>query len=124
MLVVGDADVDEAHRRWLEGKRSGEYADLIDSLADEDLAIVLWLATSGESSVYTTEARGAMAGFMSTADAPGTPRIQSAIRRLVQAGIVDPVGVKGSYELADQGLQIILGELVGPLVQQRTADKH
>jgi len=124
MLVVGDADVDEAHRRWLGGERSGEYADLIDSLADEDLAIVLWLATSGESSVYTTEARGAMAGFMSTADAPGTPRIQSAIRRLVQAGIVDPVGVKGSYELADQGLQIILGELVGPLVQQRTADKH
>ncbi len=123
MLVAGDADVDAAHRRWLEGMRHGEYADLIDGLGDDDLAVVLWLATSGESSVYTAEARKVMGGFMVTGGEPSASRVQSAVRRLIQAGTVDPMGVHGSYELADQGFQIVLSELVGPLVIRRAAGK-
>src|SRR6185312_5838206 len=124
MLVAGDADVDAAHHRWLDGMRHGEYADLIDGLGDDDLAVVLWLATSGESSVYTAEARKVMGGFMATGGEPSASSIQSAVRRLIQAGTVDPMGVQGSYELADQGFQIVLSELVGPLVIRRAAGKR
>lgn len=119
MLVSGNADVPGAYRSWLEGKQQGEYADLIANLGDVDFAVVLWLATSGETSVYTADARKAMAMLMSGKDVPPASKIQTAIRRLMQAGVVDPLGVTGSYELADQGLQIILRELAESMLQQR-----
>jgi hypothetical protein len=118
MLVSGDADVPGAYKNWLDGKQQDEYADLISNVADVDFAVVLWLATSGETSVYTADARKAMAMLMSTKDAPTAAKIQTAIRRLTQAGIVDPLGVTGSYELADQGLQIVLRELAESTVER------
>jgi hypothetical protein len=119
MLVSGDADVPGAFRNWLEGKQQDEYADLIADIGDVDFAVVLWLATSGETSVYTADARKAMAALMSIDDAPSASRIQTAIRRLTQAGIVDPLGVTGSYELADQGLEIVLRELAESTLTRR-----
>ena len=119
MLVSGNADVPSAFNNWLEGKQQGEYADLIADTRDVDFAVVLWLATSGETSVYTADARKGMAALMSSHDAPPAPSIQSAIRRLTQAGVVDPLGVTGSYELADQGLQIILHELAESTLKRR-----
>lgn len=119
MLVSGNADVASAFNNWLEGKQQGEYADLIADLEDVDFAVVLWLAISGATSVYTADARKAMAALMRTKDAPPASRIQTAIRRLTQTGVVDPLGVTGSYELADQGLQIILRELAESTVKRR-----
>lgn len=110
MLVTGDTDVPRAFQRWLESKRENEYADLIFELSDLEFAVVVRLATSGDDSVYTAEARQAMAEFMQTARLPAPSKVQTAIRRLTGAGIVDPTGTKGSYEIADQGFQIVLKE--------------
>lgn len=111
MLVSGNPDVPVAYANWVKDKRNGEYATLIDGMRNEDFALVLWLATSGENSVYTAEARQAMARFMGQADVPEVKRVLGSIRRLTKEGIVDPTGAKGSYELADQGLQIVLSEV-------------
>ncbi|MEP7187541.1 MAG: hypothetical protein ABI767_17050 [Rhodanobacter sp.] len=110
MLVTGDIDVPRAFQRWLESKRENKYADLIFELSDLEFAVVVRLATSGDDSVYTAEARQAMAELMQTSRPPETSKVQTAIRRLTGAGIVDPTGTKGSYEIADQGFQIVLKE--------------
>lgn len=110
MLVTGDTDVPRAFQRWLNLKRQGEYADLIHGLSDLEFAVVIQLATSGDASVYTTKARQDMAEIMQISQPPDTSKVQTAIRRLTGAGIVDPTGAKGSYEIADQGFQIVLTE--------------
>lgn len=111
MLVSGNPEVTVAYASWLRSKRQDEYADLIFSLDELDLAVVTWLATSGEASVYAAHALAAMGALLSPAGDPPTSRVQSSIRRLTRAGIVDRMGAAGSYKLADQGLQIILCEL-------------
>ena len=69
--------------------------------------------------MYTADARKAMAALMSIDDAPSTSKIETAICRLTPTGIVDPLGVTGSYELADQGLEIVLRELAESTLTRR-----
>lgn len=113
MLTSGDPDVPRAFSGWLDNKRQEEYSEEILGLSDLEFGVVVWLATSGEDSVYESEARTAMQEFLGLSVELPISKVQTAIRRLTGAGIVDPTGAKGSYELADQGLQIVLREIKG-----------
>ena len=124
MLASGVTDVQRTYAAWLEAKRTEEYADLIHDLNDLEFAVVLWLATSDVTAVYGEDERQAIAGLLSTADVPTIAKVQTAIRRLTSIHAIEPRGVKGSYELADQGLQIILRELTDSFVTGRSPRPH
>ena len=125
MLVSGDTDVPRGFQRWLARKRDGEYADLIYCLSDLEFAVVVRLATGVDNSVYTAEARQAMGEFMAATRPPEVSKVQTAIRKLTNGGIVDPTGTKGSYEIADQGFQIVLREpqALGPASANTDSDE-
>lgn len=113
MLTRGDADVEKAMAEWLADKQANEYQDVLSGLRPVDLAVVNWLTESGQQSVYSAEAREHMREFMGATQAPTAAVVQSAIRRLGKADIVDPMGTYGSYQLADQGMQIVLQSQIG-----------
>lgn len=112
MLSTGETDVPRAFAAWVEKLRVEEYAEVLSELQDLDLGLVCWLAMSGSKSVYSIEARQGMANFLGVAKPPTTGKIQSAVRRLTNRHVVEPIS-EGSYELADQGLQILLNEISG-----------
>lgn len=122
MLVTGNSSVDEAKEAWMAEKRADEYADLFRQLTDLDLAIVIWLARSGQRSVYTEEARAAMGAIMHT-DPPLAHQVQARIRRLTKSQVLEPTGATGQYEIADQGLQILLGEPLDKAIEQVQAGR-
>lgn len=109
MLVKGSASVGDAKEAWMTAKKGEEYAELFQKLSDMDLAIIMWLARSGEKSVYTEEARSTI-GMMLDQPPIAAHKIQTRIRQLTRKQILEPTGATGQYEIADQGLQIILGE--------------
>lgn len=111
MLVSGDADVAVAMKAWLQDKSENEYPQVLGNLKPLDLAMVNWLAESGEESVYSARAREHMQAFLGIDTPPGTPVVQTCIRRLTKLGVVDPTGTTGGYQLADPGMQIMLREL-------------
>lgn len=113
MLTRGDADVPSAMTQWLDDKRENEYQEVLAGLRPIDLAVVNWLAESGQQSVYGAEAREHMREFMGVEQTPTAAVVQSAIRRLGKVDIVDPMGTYGSYQLADQGMQIVLQSQAG-----------
>lgn len=120
MLVTGNPSVEEAKAAWMAEKRSDEYADLFHQLGDLDLAIVVWLARSGQKSVYTEDARAAMGAVMGS-EPPLAHQIQASIRRLTKTQVLEPTGATGQYEIADQGLQILLGEPLDRAMEERKA---
>ncbi len=120
LLVRGDADVDAAVLEWYRSKYENEYSEWFASLADVESAIIVWLAMSGQKSVYTEEAREFVREFIEEDTAPSTARVQTAIRRLTAHQVLDPTGVNGSYEIADQGLQIVISNAINEdLVKRR-----
>lgn len=112
LLVKGDADLDGAVFEWHRSKYENEYAEWFSSLADVESAVIIWLAISGQKSVYTEEAREFVRKLMEEDIAPAAPRVQTAIRRLTAAQVLEPTGVNGSYEISDQGLQIVISNAV------------
>ncbi|WP_282296057.1 hypothetical protein [Stenotrophomonas sp. PS02289] len=112
LLVRGSNDLSAAVQEWYRAKFDDEYADWFTALQDVESAVMVWLATSGQKSVYTEEARGAMRQYMEVTAAPTTSRVQTAIRRLTGEQALEPTGVNGEYEIADQGLQIVLSNAV------------
>lgn len=112
LLVRGSDDLNAAVQEWYRAKFDDEYADWFTALQDVEAAVMVWLATSGQKSVYTEEAREAMRHYMEVIAAPTTSRVQTAIRRLTGEQALEPTGVSGEYEIADQGLQIVLSNAV------------
>lgn len=109
MLIKRNPSIEDAKNAWMQSKRSEEFSELFAHLSDLDLAIVMWLARSGEKSVYTEDARRIM-GKMANEDALPAYKVQARIRRLTRHQILEPTGSTGQYEIVDQGLQILLGE--------------
>jgi len=108
ILVSGSPDVVAALAQWVEAKKSEEYSELLDRLSDLDLAVIVWLTMSGQTSVYTEEAREFMKLQMGVEKRPEYHQIQTSMRRLTAAQIVEPTGTNGGYEIADQGFQVVL----------------
>lgn len=114
MLAQNSADIPAAVRRWLEDKRDNQFADKLAAMRALDTAVALWLATPGERSVYTAEARTWMQEFLEGADVSvETPAVQTAVRRLVRANVIEPTGATGEYEFADRAFLVFLRELRG-----------
>ncbi|WP_312316177.1 hypothetical protein [Stenotrophomonas sp.] len=112
LLVRGSDDLNAAVQEWYRAKFDDEYAEWFTALQDVESAVMVWLATSGQKSVYTEDAREAMRQYMEARVAPTTSRVQTAIRRLTGEQALEPTGVNGEYEIADQGLQIVLSNAV------------
>jgi len=112
MLVRGTADLDAAVREWYRAKFDDEYAHWFAALQDVESAVMVWLATSGQKTVYSEEAREAMRQYIEADAVPTTSRVQTAIRRLTGEQALEPTGVNGEYEISDQGLQIVLSNAV------------
>ncbi len=112
MLVRGSADLDAAFHEWYRAKFDDEYAQWFAALQDVESAVMVWLATSGQKTVYSEEAREAMRQYIEADIVPTTSRVQTAIRRLTGEQALEPTGVNGEYEIADQGLQIVLSNAV------------
>lgn len=112
MLVRGNADLDTAVHEWYRAKFDDEYAQWFAALQDVESAVMVWLATSGQKKVYSEEAREAMRQYIEADVVPTTSRVQTAIRRLTGEQALEPTGVNGEYEIADQGLQIVLSNAV------------
>ena len=112
-LVGGTTDLDRVLEQWRRDKRENEYGSTLTEMKPAELAVVTWLATSGESSVYTEGARRAIGAFLGNGIASPS-KVQAAIKRLTKEGLVEPAGGNGGYELADQGLQILLTDLAAP----------
>ena len=112
MLVRGNADLDAAVHEWYRAKFDDEYAQWFAALQDVESAVMVWLATSGQKTVYSEEAREAMRQCIEADAVPTTSRVQTAIRRLTGEQALEPTGVNGEYEIADQGLQIVLSNAV------------
>lgn len=113
MLLNYSGDIRSALLMWLDSKRDNEYNDLILMLEPLDAAVVVWLATGGEKSVYTADARQWMKSFLKRKQEPTTSMIQGAVRRLSKNEVVEPTGATGEYDLVDQGLMIFLREVAG-----------
>lgn len=114
MLAQNSPDVGAAVRRWLEDKRANEFEERFEAMRDLDLAVALWLATPGERSVYTAEARAFYAEVLEPFDVRiQTPDIQNAVRRLTKSQVIEPTGTTGGYEHVDRGFLIFLRELRG-----------
>lgn len=114
MLAKNSADIPAAVRRWLEDKRDNQFADKLAAMRPLDTAVALWLATPGERSVYTAEARQWMAEFLEGAEVrAATPDVQTSVRRLVRAGLIEPTGATGEYEFVDRAFLVFLRELRG-----------
>ncbi len=112
MLVRGNPDLDAAVREWYRAKFDDEYAHWFAALQDVESAVMVWLATSGQKTVYSEEAREAIRQYIEADVLPTTSRVQTAIRRLTGEQALEPTGVNGEYEIADQGLQIVLSNAV------------
>ncbi len=120
MLVKGNPSVEEAMQAWMAAKRNDEYSELFAELSDLDLAIIMWLARSGQRSVYTEDARR-MIGLMTKIDELPAHKIQTRIKRLTKSQVLEATGATGEYEIADQGLQILLGEPLDKAIQNALA---
>lgn len=115
LLTANSDDIPAAVRCWLEDKRQNEFVERFESLRDLDVAVALWLATPGERSVYTAEARACYADILEFSDGVRieAPDIQNAVRRLTKAQIIEPTGATGEYEHVDRAFMIFLRELRG-----------
>lgn len=116
MLVKGNASIGEAKQAWVDGKRSDEYSELFANASDLELGIIVWLARSGEKSVYTEEAR-ALIGKFSKIDPLPAHKVQTCIKRLTKSNVIEATGATGEYEIVDQGLQILLGKALDHAVE-------
>lgn len=116
MLVKGNASIGEAKQAWVDGKRSDEYSELFANASDLELGIIVWLARSGEKSVYTEEAR-ALIGKFSKIDPLPAHKVQTCIKRLTKSNVIEATGATGEYEIVDQGLQILLGQALDHAVE-------
>lgn len=114
MLAANSNDISAAVRRWLEDKRDNEFEERFETMRELDVAVALWLATPGERSVYTAEARAFYADVGEFSDfRMEPPDIQNAVRRLMKSQVIEPTGAKGEYEHVDRGFLIFLRELRG-----------
>lgn len=115
MLAANSTDMPAAIVRWLEDKRENEFEARFNALRKLDVAVALWLATPGERSVYTAEARLFYAQSLASSERlrMDTPDIQNAVRRLTKAEVIEPTGATGEYEHVDRGFLIFLRELRG-----------
>jgi hypothetical protein len=114
MLAANSDNIPAAVDRWLEDKRDNEIKAQLDSMRVLDRAVARWLATPGERSVYTAEARAFYAEDLVNSNVRmDIPDIQNAVRRLTKTKVIEPTGANGEYEHVDRGFLIILRELRG-----------
>lgn len=112
LLIGGNADIETAYQQWLCSKRQSVEQTLRE-LKAIDLAVLQVLARDTPIPIFGKESMKQIAG-KSQQRTLTTGAVQSALRRLRNAGLVSSTGDAGQYGIDDRGLWLVVKDMDTP----------